>query len=247
MKKLWHFLRTPSRRWSVLALVLAGVGVTLAGTVGLHYGFEKTSSLEFCISCHSMKDTVYPEYKESIHFKNASGVQAVCTDCHQPKDFVGKVARKMEAANDLYQEYIGHSIDTQEKFEDRRLHLAEKVWARMSSQNSKTCKSCHSYDNMDHAKQSPAAALAMKDAAAKNMNCIECHKGIAHELPNMAGASGPPTPPWPAKPSRRQPPRPSTPWVRRISTPASRAQIPSASRRPPPASTSLPAAAIACR
>ncbi|MFM5402881.1 pentaheme c-type cytochrome TorC [Aeromonas veronii] len=187
MKKLWHFLRTPSRRWSVLALLLVGVGVTLAGTVGLHYGFEKTSSLEFCISCHSMKDTVYPEYKESIHFKNASGVQAVCTDCHQPKDFVGKVARKMEAANDLYQEYIGHSIDTQEKFEDRRLHLAEKVWARMSSQNSKTCKSCHSYDNMDHAKQSPAAALAMKDAAAKNMNCIECHKGIAHELPNMAG------------------------------------------------------------
>ena len=161
MKKLWHFLRTPSRRWSVLALLLVGVGVTLAGTVGLHYGFEKTSSLEFCISCHSMKDTVYPEYKESIHFKNASGVQAVCTDCHQPKDFVGKVARKMEAANDLYQEYIGHSIDTQEKFEDRRLHLAEKVWARMSSQNSKTCKSCHSYDNMDHAKQSPAAALAM--------------------------------------------------------------------------------------
>lgn len=163
MKKLWHFLRTPSRRWSVLALLLVGVGVTLAGTVGLHYGFEKTSSLEFCISCHSMKDTVYPEYKESIHFKNASGVQAVCTDCHQPKDFVGKVARKMEAANDLYQEYIGHSIDTQEKFEDRRLHLAEKVWARMSSQNSKTCKSCHSYDNMDHAKQSPAAALAMKE------------------------------------------------------------------------------------
>ena len=32
----------------------------------------------------------------------------------------------MEAANDLYQEYIGHSIDTQEKFEDRRLHLAER-------------------------------------------------------------------------------------------------------------------------
>ena len=98
MKKLWHFLRTPSRRWSVLALLLVGVGVTLAGTVGLHYGFEKTSSLEFCISCHSMKDTVYPEYKESIHFKNASGVQAVCTDCHQPKDFVGKVARKMASA-----------------------------------------------------------------------------------------------------------------------------------------------------
>ena len=40
---------------------------------------------------------------------------------------------------------------------------------------------------MDHAKQSPEAAAAMTDAAAKDMNCIECHKGIAHELPNMAG------------------------------------------------------------
>ena len=187
MKKLWHFLRTPSRRWSVLALVLAGVAVTLAGSVGLHYGFEKTSSLEFCISCHTMKDTVYQEYKESVHYQNASGVRAVCADCHQPKDFVGKVARKMEAANDLYQQYIGHSIDTQEKFEERRLHLAERVWNRMSSQGSKTCKSCHDYSAMDHAKQSPAAAKAMTEAAANNMNCIECHKGIAHELPNMAG------------------------------------------------------------
>ena len=30
-------------------------------------------------------------------------------------------------------------------------------------------------------------AMEMKKAAAENMNCIECHKGIAHELPNMAG------------------------------------------------------------
>jgi len=225
MKKLWHFLRTPSRRWSVLALVLAGVGVTLAGSVGLHYGFEKTSTLEFCISCHTMKDTVYPEYKESVHFKNASGVQAICTDCHQPKDFVGKVARKMEAANDLYQQYIGHSIDTQEKFD--------------------------------------AAALAMKDAAAKNMNCIECHKGIAHELPNMAGgfratyatlASDAQEAPAAEtlytlgeKDLYDRPPRPSTPWARRISTTAKRVPSRSASCCPPPASTSWLAAAIASR
>lgn len=38
---------------------------------------------------------------------------------------------------------------------------------------------------MDHAKQSPAAAAAMTTAAAKNMNCIECHKGIAHQLPHI--------------------------------------------------------------
>ena len=85
----------------------------------------------------------------------------------------------------------------------------------MSSQNSKTCKSCHSYDNMDHAKQSPAAALAMKDAAAKNMNCIECHKGIAHELPNMAGGFRATYATLVNDAQERQPPRPSTTWVKR--------------------------------
>ena len=45
---------------------------------------EATNNLEFCISCHEMKDNVYLEYKESSHYKNRSGVRAVCSDCHVP-------------------------------------------------------------------------------------------------------------------------------------------------------------------
>ncbi|MCM0148831.1 pentaheme c-type cytochrome TorC [Photobacterium galatheae] len=186
MKSLWQKLTRPSVKHSMLALVLIGVLICLAGTLIVHKGFEMTSSLEFCTACHTMQQN-YEEYKETVHFKNASGVQAVCTDCHQPKDFPGKVLRKLEAAKDLYHHFITGKIDTPEQFEDHRLEMAQKVWDRMSSQNSKTCKSCHAYDNMDHSKQSAKAAFEMQKAAADDMNCIACHKGIAHELPNMAG------------------------------------------------------------
>ena len=39
---------------------------------------------------------------------------------------------------------------------------------------------------MDHAKQHPEAARQMKVAAKDNQSCIDCHKGIAHQLPDMS-------------------------------------------------------------
>lgn len=186
MKKLWQMLTKPSSKYSILALVLVGIGITLAGVVTVHKSFEFASTTEFCTSCHTMEQN-YEEYKQSIHFKNASGVRAECVDCHQPKDLPGKVQRKLGAWKDVYNHFITKKIDTPEKLEEHRLELATAVWDRMKSQNSKTCKSCHSYDAMDHSKQSAQAAFEMNKAAADDMNCIECHKGIAHELPNMAG------------------------------------------------------------
>ncbi|MEH6529897.1 MAG: pentaheme c-type cytochrome TorC [Photobacterium frigidiphilum] len=186
MKKLWQKLIKPSSKYSILALVLVGIGITLAGTFTVHKGFEFASTTEFCTSCHTMQGN-YEEYKQTVHFKNASGVRAECVDCHQPKDLPGKIVRKLEGAKDLYHHFISKKVDTPEKFEDNRLEMAQAVWARMKGQNSKTCKSCHAYESMDHSKQSAKAAFEMNKAAAEDMNCIECHKGIAHELPNMAG------------------------------------------------------------
>ena len=129
---------------------------------------------------------VYEEYKQSAHFQNASGVRAECHDCHIPSDIPGMVKRKLEASNDIYQTFVAHSIDTPEKFEAKRAELAEREWARMKENNSATCRSCHDYDAMDHAKQHPEAARQMKIAAKDNQSCIDCHKGIAHQLPDMS-------------------------------------------------------------
>lgn len=185
MRKLWRALLRPSARWSMLTLLIAGIVVGVALIVVPHVGMKVTSTTEFCVSCHSM-ETVYEEYKQSVHFQNASGVRAECHDCHIPNDLPGMIKRKLEASNDIYQTFIAHSIDTPEKFEAKRAELAEREWARMKENNSATCRSCHDYDSMDHAKQNPEAARQMQIAAKDNQYCIDCHKGIAHQLPDMS-------------------------------------------------------------
>ncbi len=85
MRKLWNALRRPSARWSVLALVAIGIVIGIALIVLPHVGIKVTSTTEFCVSCHSMQP-VYEEYKQSVHFQNASGVRAECHDCHIPPD-----------------------------------------------------------------------------------------------------------------------------------------------------------------
>ncbi|MEZ8026023.1 trimethylamine N-oxide reductase cytochrome c-type subunit [Enterovibrio norvegicus] len=186
MKKLFQKLMKPSRKYPIIALVLVGAVIAISGVIAMNKTFEVFSSTEFCTSCHTMQQN-YEEYKQSIHYSNAKGIRAECVDCHQPKDFVGKVWRKMGAATDLYHHFITGKIDTPEKFEEHRLELAQKVWDRMADENYKTCTTCHSYDAMDHSKQSVQAMKEMIPAAKENMACVECHKGIAHELPNMAG------------------------------------------------------------
>lgn len=185
MSKLWRKLTRPSAKWSVLALVGIGCILGLAMIIVPHTGIKMTSSTEFCVSCHSMQP-VYQEYKQSVHFKNASGVRAECHDCHIPPDLPGMLWRKMEAANDLYQTFIAHSIDTPEKFEAKRAELAEREWKRMKDNNSAGCRSCHNYDAMEHTKQHPEAAKQMSIAAKDNQSCVDCHKGIAHQLPDMS-------------------------------------------------------------
>ena len=53
----------------------------------------------------------------------------------------------------------------------------------MKANNSLECRNCHSYKAMDFHKQKRRSAKEMKVAMKKGTTCIECHKGIAHKLP----------------------------------------------------------------
>ncbi len=172
-------------RKSALWCVFAGAVVMALAIWGAWQGVHYTSTTEFCLSCHSMR-TAGEEYKTSVHFRNASGVRAECKDCHIPPGIVPTLVRKTQALNDLYHTFISPSIDTPEKFTAKRAELAQREWARMSANNSAACQSCHSYEAMDHGKQSANAAAQMTAAVAKNSNCIDCHKGIAHHKPDMS-------------------------------------------------------------
>ena len=74
-------------------------------------------------------------------------------------------------------------ITAPEKFEAKRLVLAERVWKEMTENNSRECRNCHAYEHMNFAKQDARAREKMEEAKAKNTPCIECHKGIAHKKP----------------------------------------------------------------
>ena len=138
--------------------------------------------MTFCISCHEMRDNVYEEYKETIHYINRTGVRAMCSDCHVPKDWTHKMVRKVRPRKELYGKVIG-TIDTKEKFEANRLRLARNEWARMKASDSRECRNCHSFEGMNVEFQKPRAKHAHELALRDGQTCIDCHKGIAHHKP----------------------------------------------------------------
>ncbi|MBL8318021.1 MAG: NapC/NirT family cytochrome c [Burkholderiaceae bacterium] len=176
-------LKRPSTTWSVGALMLAGIvlGVVLWG--GFNTAVEWTNREAFCIGCHEMRENVYKEYSENtIHYTNRTGVRATCPDCHVPKEWGPKMWRKVQASRELYGKAVG-TIDTREKFEAKRLQLAESEWARMKANDSLECRNCHTLASMDPEKQKPRAKKSHELAKKNNETCIDCHKGIAHHKP----------------------------------------------------------------
>jgi nitrate/TMAO reductase-like tetraheme cytochrome c subunit len=164
-------------------LVVVGGCLGAAALGGFNAIMDHTNSLGFCISCHEMETTVYQEYIKSPHYQNPSGVRVVCADCHVPKPWFEKVLRKIRATNELYHKVAG-TISTPEKFEAHRREMAERVWAEMKANDSRECRSCHSYDAMAFHKQTSDARQKMElDAKPRGATCIECHKGIAHKFP----------------------------------------------------------------
>jgi cytochrome c-type protein NapC len=117
-------------------------------------------------------------------------VRASCPDCHVPHDWTDKIARKMQASKEVWGHLFG-TIDTREKFQEHRRELALHEWARLKANDSLECRNCHSADSMDTTRQSPRAATAhQRFLFTREKTCIDCHKGIAHKLPDMSGIPG---------------------------------------------------------
>ena len=171
------------RRYFLFGMPLAGVaGAFAAGIIfwgGFNTAMEATNTMDFCISCHEMKDYVYEEYKGTVHDVNRSGVGAVCSDCHVPKEWTHKMIRKVYASKELWGKLTG-TISTPEKFDAKRLELAMHEWERMKATDSRECRNCHDFESMLPEKQAPRARQQHMNALTTGQTCIDCHKGIAH-------------------------------------------------------------------
>jgi len=190
IKRYWNVVRRPSVHYSLGFLTLGGFigGIVFWGA--FNTAMEATNTEAFCTGCHEMRDNVLVELKTTIHYTNRSGVRAVCSNCHVPHDWTDKIARKMQASKEVWGHIFG-TIDTREKFLDHRLELAMHEWARLKANDSLECRNCHSAESMDITKQAPRAAAAHERSLfTREKTCIDCHKGIAHRLPDMRSVPG---------------------------------------------------------
>ncbi|NMP15044.1 MULTISPECIES: cytochrome c3 family protein [unclassified Thalassotalea] len=188
--RIWHTLKRPSVHYSLGTLVIGGFVAGIIFWGGFNTALEVTNTEEFCTGCHEMSDNVYQELKPTIHFTNRSGVRATCPDCHVPHNWTDKIARKMQASKEVWGKIFG-TISTREKFLAKRRELAEHEWARLKANDSLECRNCHNFDYMDFTAQSSRASDQHSTSLASGeKTCIDCHKGIAHELPDMQGVEG---------------------------------------------------------
>ena len=180
LERSWRILSRPSVYFSLGFLTVGGfvAGVIFWG--GFNTVMEATNTMAFCTSCHEMRDNVYKEYDKTIHHSNRTGVQAVCSDCHVPKEWTHKMVRKVQASNEVFHWLLG-SVNTPEKFDAKRLSLAKNVWTSMKNTDSRECRNCHTLESMNPEFQRPRARLQHLAAMEQGNTCIDCHKGIAHK------------------------------------------------------------------
>ena len=184
LRRWWTALKSPTVSLSLgAALIIGAVGaMALAG--GTAYVIHATGTNEFCANaCHEMNISM-AEFQQSPHFRNASGVTASCSQCHIPQaSLPRKLLRKTQAG---FKDVVGKItgvISTPEKFEAHRKEMAETVWKYMKESDSRECRYCHNRDAMQADKQKPMAQRQHAQAVTRGMTCIECHQGIAHNLP----------------------------------------------------------------
>lgn len=167
----------------LFVFVIGGIaGLVVAGGTASYVMYSDT--LGYCISCHEMRDTVYPDYIKSAHYKNKFGVRVVCAQCHVPHDtWMAVMIDKIKATFIQLPNHFLGTIDTKEKFEAHRLELAKRVWAQFEANDSQQCRSCHKWKAMILSEQRTSARTAHEQAIKDGKTCIDCHKGITHTLP----------------------------------------------------------------
>jgi nitrate/TMAO reductase-like tetraheme cytochrome c subunit len=182
-----------ARKWKYLAF--GAVGGLLGAAVFATWitVIEYTNHTEFCISCHVMGDTVYPEYKKSSHYANQFGVHAGCPDCHVPQySWMLEAEAKVGTIKELYA-YFFEGMNKVENFEKKRPELAKDVWAKFEATNARECRHCHDYSSMIPEQQKPSARVKHEEAAKTDANCVRCHKGITHKNYEVQAVAPAPT------------------------------------------------------
>jgi len=163
-----------------LKLIVVGIIVGALSLWFFSFTLEKTNEQSFCVSCHEM-EIPKERLMTSFHGKNKLGIVAECSDCHVPKPFFAKMARKISAAREVWGHMLG-IIDTPEKYEAHKSVMRERELGRMIANDSAECRNCHNSEVWDLDDQGRKARKEHESMADSGKTCVSCHDDIAHAI-----------------------------------------------------------------
>ena len=161
----------------IVAAALVGFGVFVAFPLFSlsYYTMVRTSTPQFCASCHEIK-YAYNTWKTSTHVNNAQGFVADCMDCHLPAPhdtFNFFYAKTVHGIKDIYVHFT----------QDMSLydHALQKEKAYASFKNEQ-CQKCHR--NILHIPDKRGAMLAHRSVLyarpGYEKKCVDCHRNLVH-------------------------------------------------------------------
>ena len=159
----------------IIAAILIGLGVVISFPLFSmsYYTMVRTSSPQFCASCHEIKPAVVA-WRSSTHTNNASGVVVDCMDCHLPAPqdtFEFFFAKTTHGLKDVIVHYLGEPYD--------REKAREAAYAAFDND---MCQKCHR--NLLHMPTQRGAMLAHRDVLyarpGYEKKCVDCHYDLVH-------------------------------------------------------------------
>jgi nitrate/TMAO reductase-like tetraheme cytochrome c subunit len=155
------------------ALIALGIVVGFPLFSMTYYTMVRTSTPDFCASCHEIKPAVRA-WRGSTHVNNASGVVVDCMDCHLPAPhdtFNFFFAKTYHGLKDVAVHVAGASYDRAE----------QRTRAYASFKNDQ-CQKCHR--NLLNIPNRRGAMLAHRSVvyprAGYEKKCVDCHYDLVH-------------------------------------------------------------------
>ena len=161
------------KKYIVGSLVLLGVLLSFPLFSMTYYTMVRTSTPEFCASCHEIKPAVVA-WRSSTHTNNAAGVVVDCMDCHLPAPqdtFQFFFAKTYHGAKDVVKHFTMESYDPEKNRE-----------AAYASFHNDQCQKCHR--NLLYMPTQRGAMLAHRAVLyarpGYEKKCVDCHYDLVH-------------------------------------------------------------------
>ncbi len=163
----------------IKSLILVCVGVAIGFPIfsASYYTMARTSTPEFCASCHEIQ-FAYNTWKTSSHVNNAHGFTADCMDCHLPAPqdtFNFFYAKTFHGLKDIFAHFTMDEYDHKEN--------REKAYKSIKNEQ---CMKCHR--NLLYIPNKRGAMLAHKTALfpmeGYEKQCTDCHRDLVHNPSN---------------------------------------------------------------